>query len=289
MTLGEYPRDAVRYIQDLGLYHTVFTDPSKEDMARPDLTGWREAYNFLDSLATYSLHDVLVTSDEERYLAWILACIVPFSRVPFNVANYRKDPPAAMLAAREGIKAPNKIAEVVTAAVLHRKEIVELKNIAVQGLKHANERDYFGMRIRAWDAREKLWRMQVLFAMLDDIMQRVQTAALGNSGSSNGAASRSPATEQSASAVIDAVQQDWHRFVDHLKRLDLLDAPSIKPLVDGRLLSKELGIKPGKWMAPALDICMAWQLRNPQETDPAAGIEEVRQRKEELGIAGLLS
>lgn len=288
MTLGEYPRDAVRYIHDLGLYYTVFTDPSNEDMARPDLTGWREAYNFLDCLATYPLYDVLVTSDEERYLAWILACIVPFSRVPFDAANYRKNPPAAMLAAREGVKAPNRITEVVTAAVLHREEIVELKNIAVQGLEHANERDYFGMRIRAWDAREKLWRSQVLFAMLDDIMQRVQTAGPGNNGTSKEAASRSPAAEQSVSAAIDAVQQDWQMFVDHLKRLDLLDAPSIKPLVDGRLLSKELGIKPGKWMSSALDVCMAWQLRNPQETDPAAGIEEVRQRKEELGIAGLL-
>jgi hypothetical protein len=45
-----------------------------------------------------------------------------------------------------------------------------------------------------------------------------------------------------------------------------------------------LGVKPGKWTGAALDVALAWQLRNPGVEDPAGAIEEVRRRKEELGI-----
>lgn len=86
--------------------------------------------------------------------------------------------------------------------------------------------------------------------------------------------------------VIHEIQSSWKEFLNHLEKLKLMDAPSMKPLVDGRKLLQALGIKkPGKWMSPALDVCMAWQLRNPEETDPTGAIEQVRQRKAELGIA----
>lgn len=72
--------------------------------------------------------------------------------------------------------------------------------------------------------------------------------------------------------------------MDHLVELDVVDAPNIKRLVDGRALSKALGIKPGKWTGKALDVCMEWQLRNPNETDIAGAVEEVRKKKDELEI-----
>lgn len=78
---------------------------------------------------------------------------------------------------------------------------------------------------------------------------------------------------------------NWQTFLDHLVELDVLDAPSMKRLLDGRCLAQALGIKPGKWTGKALEVCMAWQLRHPGETDPAGAIEEVRQRREELGIS----
>jgi len=58
----------------------------------------------------------------------------------------------------------------------------------------------------------------------------------------------------------------------------------MKRLLDGRALAQALGVKPGKWTGKALDLCMAWQLRNPDETDPSKAIEEVRMRRDELGI-----
>jgi len=66
--------------------------------------------------------------------------------------------------------------------------------------------------------------------------------------------------------------------------MEILDAPSWKRLIDGNQLAKALDVKPGRWMAAALDVCMAWQFRNPGATDPAGAIEEVSCRSKELEI-----
>lgn len=77
----------------------------------------------------------------------------------------------------------------------------------------------------------------------------------------------------------------YARWLSNLQALDLLDVDRLKPIVNGNQLSQALGIKTGPWMKKALDIAMEWQLRNPEETDPAGGIAEVVERKGELGIA----
>lgn len=77
---------------------------------------------------------------------------------------------------------------------------------------------------------------------------------------------------------------EWQLFLDHLQEMDVLGAPSLKRIIDGTQLATALGVKPGKWMAGALDACVAWQLRNPGVTDPAGAVEEVNSRRKELGI-----
>lgn len=292
--------DAVRYMHVLGLYHTVFDDPANDDFPKPDLTGWSTAYELLDGLATNPLYKVLVTSDEERYLAWLLACIVPFSRTPpaNPKINPRKVPAPATTAAREGIKTPNKVADVIKAAVRNREEIVQLRDDVLGGTERSKARDVFGMAIRRWDSQGSHWRLQVLFAVLDDVMSRAKAAdrqitPAGESPRIHYCYMPKIHRDESfladqTSAVLQDVTDNWQAFVSHLQQLDLMEAPDIKPLVDGRKLMESLGIKGGKWMAPAIEICMAWQLRNPQSTDPAGALDEVRQRKEELGIAKLL-
>lgn len=237
------------------------------------MTGWSTVYGFLDGFATNSLYHALVTTDEERYLAWVLACVVPFSRTPPEnpEADPSKVPATATVAIREGLKSPNKVLRVVRCAVKHREQIVELKDVVLGGSARKNERDLFGLAIRSWEGSKSHWCLQVLFAILDDVMTRARVAG-----------------GKMSDSALKEVTNDWKAFVDHIQQLDLMDVPQLKPLVDGRLLMQSLGLKPGAWMSPAIEICMAWQLRNPQATDPAGALEEVRNRKEELGIAKLL-
>lgn len=257
---------------------------------QPSLEGWSATYEFLhDSPSDIgSVYDVLVTSDEARYYAWVLACVAPFARLPVSAsANPKKQPPVATVAAREGIKAPTKLSDLVTAAVRHREEICELKSKVCSGNASQIGRDTIGMAIRGWEAKGTHWRLQVLFAILYDVMvQATASTELGATSHTSDKLSEPPEADDAPKASSSVtVERDWKGFLDRLQTLNLMDAPSLKPLVDGRRLMHTLEIKkPGRWMSSALDICMAWQLRNPDETDSAGAIEEVRRRKEELGI-----
>ncbi|KAK3318568.1 hypothetical protein B0H66DRAFT_516836 [Apodospora peruviana] len=268
--------DALRRLNKLGLYHTIFTDPARKEMPSPDLSNWSAVYECLDALAKNttpgSIYDLLVTSHEAKYYAWALAALAPWEQLQDEppIKPGKPAAPLATQAAREGFKAPNKLSDIVTAAHRHRAAIVELKTIACTGQESMKERDRFGMAIREWDTRGGHWRLQVLFAVLVDVESR--TGVRGTGGGDE---------------ELETVLSEWQKFLDHLVELDVMDAPSMKRLVDGRILAKELGVKPGVWMAKALDVATAWQLRNPGVTDFAGAVEEVRKRANELRIKGL--
>ena len=67
--------------------------------------------------------------------------------------------------------------------------------------------------------------------------------------------------------------------------MQVMDAHTIKGIIDGKQLCKELGgLKPGIWTGEALKVCMEWQLRNPKVDDYGVAVEEVRKRAVELKI-----
>jgi hypothetical protein len=255
----------------------VFTDPEREDMPQPDTTTWRLAYEALEQLETTktpgSLYDLLVTSEEARYYAWSLATLTPWEQLPDDppLAPGKPALPLPMQAARGGFKAPNKLCDIITAAHRHRPAILELRDVVRERRESMNERDRFGMTIREWDSRGGNWRLQVLYAILVDVEIRLGVGSKGGGGGGEG-------------ATLESVLAEWQQFLDHLVELDVMNAPSIKRLVDGKILAKELGVQPGVWMGAALNVALAWQFRNPGARDPAGAVEEVRRRRQELGI-----
>ena len=125
------------------------------------------------------------------------------------------------------------------------------------------ERDTVGMTIREWDTRGGHWKLQVLFAILVEAMQRNNPEG------------------------FQALFKEWETFLEYLNSMDLMDAPLIKGIIDGKQLCKELGgLRPGIWTGPALKVCMEWQLRNPGVEEWEGVLREVKGRWVELGIPG---
>jgi tRNA nucleotidyltransferase (CCA-adding enzyme) len=259
---------ALRLIDSLGLYHTIFTDPGRQ-MPTPYTTNWRVLYTCLDSLAADntpgSIFARLVANDEEKYAAWVFATVIPWEQqLPDPRPKGKKSaPPLPSLVAREGFKAPNKVSDIITAAHGHRPKMVELKDIVCAAEARMFQRDYFGMAIVGWDSGVGHWRLQLLYAILADIELR---AGKGTD--------------------VKDVLAEWQKLLDHLVRLDLMNVPQLKRLVDGNMLGRELGLKPGIWVKRAKEIALEWQLRNPEATDPAGALEEVTKRRGELPIQG---
>lgn len=78
--------------------------------------------------------------------------------------------------------------------------------------------------------------------------------------------------------------RDYALWLSQLRSLGLLDVYLLKPLVDGSEISAALGSKGGPWLKKALEMSIAWQLRNPNQTEKGACMEEIIRRKVDLGL-----
>ena len=308
-------RNALHFIDRLGLYQTIFFDPSIMLLgdSAPNTSKWHLVYDCLEDLENTkdfvpSIYGALVRSEEERYLAWILAALTPYIAYhrDLKAARNFQFPGYAVGVAKEGIKADNKICNVVAAAFQNAPTIIRLK-LFIAKLKcgntysakvedflnadhsmndlEATSRCSLGMRIREWESKGGHWRVQVLFALLAESLG-------GDPRMSRG--SHLFRSLDSFTDVPTDLQRElypgWRTLITHLGDMDLLDVEKEKPLVDGTRLQKDLNVKPGKWMKGALDACMKWQLEHYELalSDPeqvvCGAIEMVRERSEELKI-----
>lgn len=124
---------------------------------------------------------ILLQEPEETYLAWILCCLVPLARAtpePLKNPKSKSLPTLAAMAAREGIKADNKITNTVEIAALSIQDIITTKDsfsneAAISSLtlkrKHpVTNREAQGKAIRRWGFH---WRSSVMYALLVQVME----------------------------------------------------------------------------------------------------------------------
>ena len=279
------PHYALQLIDRLGLYSTIFTNPISKDQIIPSTDDWVRAYNCLYEMkldeSMKRVFDILVRTDEEEYLAWFLVTLTPWSTLPLYSDDKPKGSkgasPRGTLAAREGVKATTRMCDLVTGTFEHYDTISDLKNAILKDDAWVYERDTVGMGIRRWDAKGGHWRLQMLFALLVESMQN-------GDGGKHLVFRNSHATINQTGLDYRSLIAGWERCLDHLERIDIMNAPDAKRPLDGTELAALLGTRPGKWMAAALDVAMAWQFRNPGETSPSGAVREVEGRWEELGI-----
>lgn len=176
--IGKNPRSALQLIDRLGLYATIFTDPTVHLSPAPNTTNWSVVYNCLEELRSNetpkSIYKSLVRSDDAKYLGWILAALAPWATVPepVPVKKGKLPLPLGAMVAREGIKIDNKICNVVTGAFRNHEQITKLKDDIGCNEPYVKERDTVGMLIRRWDSQGGHWRLQALFAILVEALKR---------------------------------------------------------------------------------------------------------------------
>lgn len=243
----------------------IFTNVSPEDVANPDLTNWRRAYDCLQELmSNTSLSHTLLQSNLET--AWLLAAYTPWSMVQENSSYTGKSKlPRGADAARVALKADNKKVNLISCSLNNFQDIINLKSSIIQGEAWTNQRDLVGNLIRKWDLQGN-WRLQILFAILAESMGREKFLQDGN--------------KYSTQKILSM----WEKFLNHLETMDIMNASSIKNILDGKTLTKALGVKPGKWVREVLDFTMKWTLQNPGVNDTTELIEEIKKRREELGV-----
>ena len=152
---------------------------------RVDTQKWQCAYDSLRGLANADYEDtessshssliatILLRDSEDRYLAWMMSCFVPWARVKNPTFNSRSPTNSAAVVAREGIKTDNKLTKVIKDAVLEIESVVKMKDSIVSWTKssklpvemrdQSSIRETQGQAIRHWGSR---WRSIAIYALL---------------------------------------------------------------------------------------------------------------------------
>lgn len=184
MLKGPDPGMALRLIDEAGLYSTIFTDPSRTLHFQPDIAHYRNAYRFTASWLTkkeFSQYPVIsqalistVDPDcDEEYLAWISTVVMPWADAPRIPAPKKNKQPlhAACLVAQEGLKAPNRVCDVIAASLSNFEAITQMVERQQHIPKHetdaATQRETIGMALRSWG---RTWRSQVFFSLLHEVV-----------------------------------------------------------------------------------------------------------------------
>lgn len=180
---GKHPGVALALVDRLGLYHAIFTDPTSKE-PKPDISAWKAAYGFLDAgnlqaEFAVSIYSRLVRNEEDAYIAWTFAAMIPWDGVKnpnlTRETQRLQNMPLIARAAREGIKATNKVCTAISAAHAYRNEVIELKRLACSEDEARGRRDVFGMAICRWDNKTGNWRLPVLYAILAEAMKKLET------------------------------------------------------------------------------------------------------------------
>ena len=184
---------ALRLIDRLGLYNTIFTIPKIDHYDTADTEHWSLTYDQLLAFVQASaekdgasasvrlIREMLLPDSEHVYLAWLLCVFVPWARaIPAALEKPKSKAPSTVAArvAREGVDANNAQTKIINDAVLSlhdisktREAIKEQGQATCSSLKRkqvSDLRETQGMAIRRWGVH---WRSNVIFALLVDIME----------------------------------------------------------------------------------------------------------------------
>lgn len=158
---------------------------------------------------------------------------------------------------RGGLKASNADMEKVTTLINNRTES-ELKLNTLQ-----QRRSDFGLFLKKFGNFQGL---NVLFNLYLDCLTPVMNLNLQNY---EPAPNKEIITDEHKETIINAVQeqvQKYEAIVEYIHKQGLEEVHNMKILIDGKQLSKELGLKPGPWMGQVNNEIMVWQLDNPEKS-----------------------
>jgi hypothetical protein len=175
------------------LYNEIFTDPTDPGCRIIETRRWQRAYNQFSEVTksnptgseitspVQTIATILLRNSDDVFQAWMLAAFVPWAREtpkPPDKSSTKRPPSPASLAAREGIKADNKITKLVDDAVYHLQDIITIKDATnnddsqttspLKRKQGAASRESQGQAIRTWGSH---WRSSVVYTFLTQVAE----------------------------------------------------------------------------------------------------------------------
>ena len=300
ISIGDNPQIALSLIDKLGLYDTIFTGTSSLNDVKPSTKHWSKGYSFLDRFIQHKftasgtspqdiLRKRLLRDPSEVYLSWLLVSLLPWGLLstisePHTGSKTRISP--ATQVAKEGIKTTARTTEIVSLSFQNAREISNLCNAgsdrttrpdSVNEASNISSRAVIGLKIRRWGSS---WRSQIMLSLLLDIASLSETSESRESACYLSFSSRKSLTVLDSDSILEG----YAAFIKRIEDYDLLEACSLKPVLDGKTLISKFSLKPGPGMKIMLDAIIEWQLANPDHDQMEDALAMIMSRKEEFGI-----
>ncbi|RDW79193.1 tRNA adenylyltransferase [Aspergillus mulundensis] len=285
MLQGPDPRGALHVIDRLHLYPIIFAN--YQDDAAPDCSTWSLGYDALNRLlfsadesgAVGRVRALLVRDSLETYYAWTIAAFAPWSAIPPRIQGTKPTVPRMGEAARDGLRADNKMINILKQAAAHWRIVIDVKTALVENQMQgtpAEIRQQVGLHIRSWTAD---WKFCVLLSLLQEIMQGgdfVQGETLPLVLPTARIVTYTP-----ASAVV---LHSYDQFLSYIVEQGLEGVCDLKHIVKGDEVMKAFGGKKGPWVSKALRLVIEWQLLNPDSQDKQELLKFLESKREEIGV-----
>ncbi|KAK6515342.1 CCA tRNA nucleotidyltransferase, mitochondrial [Arthrobotrys conoides] len=248
MLYGERPYEALDLIEKLGLGDAILEVPElgAEELGEVRGGDFRKGIEtvkwFLGEfkgVEGYKAVQGLSSSERDEYLLWVFAATMPWIKV-FVPEKKKGKVNVGVVAARDGLKMSNKDSESLgrmAQGLDGVKDIVRNPS----GLTRSG----LGKYLRAMGSE---WRIQVLASLLVELVEvRGEGVEFGSDEDLK---------------IIDGYESFLKRIYDE----DLGEVWDLKYLLTGNEVKAALNQKAGRWMKPALEQVMEWQLDNPTAT-----------------------
>jgi len=257
MLQGPHPYSALCLLYQLNFFSSLFTPPADQQLPENLPV---EHMGRATALLSYLLENsespdyqhlrLLLKTPHEQYLGWLIASVTPFTGHMFDGYDTKKNIPAAASVAKEGLKAPNKVVDVLASCYRNYKQVQDIVTEVTDDVEQVS-RGKLGLLLRKLGAE---WTSQVLCSLLLEAL----------SGPAWGENKEMP-------AEVAHVLAKYEKFLARIQELDLLEAYTFKPILTGKDLKTVLEEKKaGPWLAAALNYVMEWQMDNPDKDKQAA-------------------
>ncbi|KAK6531224.1 CCA tRNA nucleotidyltransferase, mitochondrial [Arthrobotrys megalospora] len=259
MLYGEHPFEALDIIERLGLGECILNVPELTKAQHKEVEpayfrlGIEAIKWFLGGFKDVKGYDGvqrLLATKRDEYLMWIFAAALPWVKVTVEEKKKQKVH-ASIVAARDGLKMSNKdymsLEQMTTAMRTVRWTVPHFAPLS---------RSNLGNYIRTRGAE---WRTQVFASLVAELVE----VRVGSEG-------RVERNWEFGSKRDLGIIAGYELFVQRIEEEGLGEAWDLKPLLTGNELKAALNQKAGKWMKPALEQVMTWQLDNPDATKEEA-------------------
>ncbi|CUM51622.1 unnamed protein product [Debaryomyces tyrocola] len=204
----------------------------------------------------HEAHDAIFNDKQLKKLFWLCAILQPYKS--FSVKSNAKRVMRTQMVEiilKEGLRFGKHEFDPVSTIVKESQLSHEILDRFFTDPEQL-QRSELGLYLKQFD---KYSALNIVFNCFNDIVQEISHLEVPNT-----LPSPVPVNPlQLDTSVITKYVQRYECLLDAIIKQELTEVHIMRPLIDGKTLSKELSMKPGPWMGKINSEILVWQLDNP--------------------------